>query len=76
MERRNRHSHGIQQSLELNFTHRTLPRLGGTVANVFCLRLARIAQILSIRQSKLAWLAESLNSRTAVTHANCEKNHV
>src|SRR6202045_5257081 len=52
-------SHGIQQSIEFNFAHRAL-RVGvRNVSEVFCLQIEQIAQIVSIRRSRTAWLPMS-----------------
>jgi hypothetical protein len=51
--RRNGRSHNVQQSIELNFTHRDL-RLRGehTVAKFFFFRIELVAQIVTIRRSR------------------------
>jgi len=44
-----RHSHGLQQSVELNFAHRALLIRERRVSKVFCLQIEQIAQTVSIR---------------------------
>src|SRR5882724_7459989 len=44
-----RHSHGLQQSVELNFAHRALLIRARRVSKVLCLQIEQIAQTVSIR---------------------------
>src|SRR5580698_3934842 len=51
-----RHSDGLQQSVVFNFAHRALRFGERKVSKLLCFRLEQIAQILSIRRSRLTWL--------------------
>jgi hypothetical protein len=53
---RNGRSHGIQQTIELNFTHHALRVRERTISEYFSVQIAVIDQIVSIRQSARTWL--------------------
>src|SRR6266849_6353981 len=53
---RNGRSHGIQQTIELNFTHHALRVRERTITESFCVQIEVIDQIVSIRQSERTWL--------------------
>src|SRR5213592_126276 len=48
-----RHSHGLQQSVEFDFAHGALLVRERKVSRVFCFRIEQIAQTLSIRSTRL-----------------------
>jgi hypothetical protein len=53
--------------------------LGGTLANLCCCRIARIAQIVTIRRSCPVWLLNSFYSAGKTSRfrpGKCEKNHI
>jgi hypothetical protein len=53
---RNGRSHGIQQTIELNFTHHALRVRERTISEYFSAQIEMIDQIVSIRQSERTWL--------------------
>src|SRR5258708_34962772 len=68
-----RHSHGLQQSVELNFAHRALLIRERRVSKVFCLQIEQIAQTVSIRPTAADVVTDVLSPTLKVDRFGCTR---